>query len=101
MEKAEEYIESLYGGKQALGRREFIEKTNWKDFIPVVDDGVARFLRVILAVKKPDRILEIGTSIGYAGGAGIRRADHHAGVRPEGGGAGAGEFCPRRRGFRD
>ena len=66
MEKAEEYIESLYGGKQALGRREFIEKTNWKDFIPVVDDGVARFLRVILAVKKPDRILEIGTSIGYS-----------------------------------
>ncbi|QAT48308.1 O-methyltransferase [Caproiciproducens sp. NJN-50] len=65
-EKAGEFIESLYRRKETLTKDEFVRLTEWKDFIPVVDDDVARFLRLVLAMKKPKRILEIGTSIGYS-----------------------------------
>lgn len=65
-EKISEYIESLYEGKNDLARREFIEKTAWKDFVPAVEEDAARFLRVLLAVKRPKEILEIGTGIGYS-----------------------------------
>lgn len=61
-----EFIESLYRRTETLTKDEFIRLTDWKDFIPVVDDDVARFLRLVLAMKKPKRILEIGTSIGYS-----------------------------------
>lgn len=66
MDRAEEYIESLFPPEQIPGRQEFIDRTEWKDFVPVVDGDVARFLRVLLRIKKPMRILELGTSIGYS-----------------------------------
>lgn len=65
-EAANNFIESLYRQRESLTKEEFIRKTSWKDFIPVVDDDVARFLRFLLTLKKPKRILEIGTSIGYS-----------------------------------
>ena len=65
-EKTGEWIESLYRQKETLTKEDFIRLTDWKDFIPVVDDDVARFLRLLLTMKKPKRILEIGTSIGYS-----------------------------------
>lgn len=61
-----EYIEMLYEQKGEMNRREFINKTELKEFIPVVDDDVARFLKLIIQITKPRRILEIGTSIGYS-----------------------------------
>ena len=60
------YIENLYEGKSSLKRKEFVEKTGWKDFVPVIDDDAARFLQLLLQMKKPKKILEIGTSIGYS-----------------------------------
>lgn len=60
------YIEKLYEQKGEMNRREFINKTELKEFIPVVDDDVARFLKLIIEITKPKRILEIGTSIGYS-----------------------------------
>jgi len=60
------YIEGLYASRCSLGRREFVGKTGWKDFVPVVDDDAARFLQVVLRMKRPKRILEIGTSIGFS-----------------------------------
>lgn len=66
MDRVEEYIESLFRQEQIPGREEFIDRTEWKDFVPVVDSDVARFLRVLLRIKKPMRILELGTSIGYS-----------------------------------
>ncbi len=66
LEKYQTYIEELYEEKSALRRREFVNKTGWKDFVPVVDDEAARFLQVILQMKKPKKILEIGTSIGFS-----------------------------------
>ena len=49
-----------------MKRKEFVNKTGWKDFVPVVDDDAARFLQLILQMKKPKHILEIGTSIGFS-----------------------------------
>ena len=60
------YIEALYTSSTSLQRRQFIERTGWRDFVPVVDDDAARFLRVILHMRRPKKILEIGTSIGFS-----------------------------------
>ena len=60
------YINTLYEKKEELNRKEFIKSTELKDFIPVVDDDVARFLKLIIKISKPKKILEIGTSIGYS-----------------------------------
>lgn len=60
------YINRLYDQNAELTRQEFINKTQLKDFIPVVDDDVARFLKLIIKITKPKKILEIGTSIGYS-----------------------------------
>lgn len=65
-EKINSYINSLYERKTALSRKEYIHKTQLKDFIPVVDDDVARLLKLIIKITKPVNILEIGTSIGYS-----------------------------------
>lgn len=66
LEKYQAYIEELYIVKGSLKRKEFVNKTGWKDFVPVVDDDAARFLQLILQMKKPKNILEIGTSIGFS-----------------------------------
>jgi Predicted O-methyltransferase len=65
-EQADSYIRGLYEQHERLNRKNFIEQTRLKDFIPVVDDDVARFLKVTLRAVQPKRILEIGTSIGYS-----------------------------------
>lgn len=65
-DKINEYINGLYGKKETLNRHEFIKRTKLKDFIPVVDDDVARFLKLMIKLTKPMKILEIGTSIGYS-----------------------------------
>jgi len=66
LEKYRAYIEDLYDVKGSMKRKEFVNKTGWKDFVPVVDDDAARFLQLILQMKKPKHILEIGTSIGFS-----------------------------------
>lgn len=60
------YINDLYSKRDQLSKAAFIEQTQLKDFIPVVDDDVARYLKLLIHVTHPQRILEIGTSIGYS-----------------------------------
>lgn len=43
-----------------------IEKEARKDFVPIIRKEMATFLKVILAIKKPLNILEIGTAVGYS-----------------------------------
>ncbi len=64
--KINKYIENLYSDKEEINRKRFQDETELKDFIPVVDDDVARFLKLIIKMARPKRILEIGTSIGYS-----------------------------------
>ncbi len=66
LETYQAYIEDLYCGKGTLRREEFVNQTSWKDFVPVIEDDSARFLKLILQMKKPKSILEIGTSIGFS-----------------------------------
>lgn len=66
LEKYQAYIEDLYSVKDTLKKKEFVNKTGLKNFVPVVGDDAARFLQLILQMKKPNNILEIGTSIGFS-----------------------------------
>lgn len=59
------YIESLYE-KRKLTQKQYTEATALKSFGPVVDDDVARMLQVLITMTRPQRILEIGTSIGFS-----------------------------------
>lgn len=63
--KATDYIESLYA-KNKFTQRKYVNETGIKHFPPVIDDDVARMLRVLIMVAKPKKILEIGTSIGFS-----------------------------------
>lgn len=60
------YIEEMYREKETTIRKKFQEETALKDFIPVVDDDVARYLKLMVRILKAKKILEIGTSIGYS-----------------------------------
>ncbi len=64
--KIRNYIESLYKEKEETNRKRFQEETELKDFVPVVDDDVARYLKQLVKMLKANKILEIGTSIGYS-----------------------------------
>ncbi len=60
-----EYIENLYK-ERGFNRNKFIEGTEFKDFMPVVDQDVSRMMQLLVKLVKPRKILEIGTSIGYS-----------------------------------
>lgn len=63
--KISAYIESLYE-KRKLTQKQYTEDTELKNFGPVVDDDVARMLQVLITLTRPEKILEIGTSIGFS-----------------------------------
>lgn len=60
------YIESLYNQNLPSAKQTYIKKSEITDFIPVIDDDVARMISLLISVKKPMHVLEIGTSIGYS-----------------------------------
>jgi predicted O-methyltransferase YrrM len=64
--KLSDYIEGLYQHDTMIGQAEFIEKTGLKKFCPVIETETARFLMLLLRLKAPKKVLEIGTSIGYS-----------------------------------
>lgn len=64
LETISAYIAGLYAGQE--GRDQYVEETELQEFIPVVDDDVARLLKLLLHLIRPTRVLEIGTSIGYS-----------------------------------
>jgi predicted O-methyltransferase YrrM len=53
----------LYRNKELLKEIEFYAETN---YIPIIKPEVANFLNIIIKIKKPRNILEIGTAIGYS-----------------------------------
>ena len=60
------YINDLYQKQENDSQSRYISKTELKEFIPVVDEDVARLLKLLLKVTRAKRVLEIGTSIGYS-----------------------------------
>lgn len=59
------YIEDLYAGN-ALNKTDYTQVTRPAAGGDVIDDDVARFFQLLLLLKRPQRILEIGTSVGYS-----------------------------------
>ena len=59
------YIEGLYQQRE-LTKKQFTTDTELKNFGQVIDDDVARMLQIIITIAKPQKILEIGTSIGFS-----------------------------------
>lgn len=63
-ERIVSYIHSLEKtNSQVL---EKIEEQAHRDSVPIIRKEMESFLRVILSIKKPKRILELGTAIGYS-----------------------------------
>ena len=65
LEKATSYINTLYE-KRGFSKEEYIEATELQEFGTVVDDDVSRMLYLLTRLTRAQRILEIGTSIGYS-----------------------------------
>jgi hypothetical protein len=59
-----EYIRSLEQSKEPVLIE--IEEFAIKNKVPIIEVEVARFLEFLVMLKKPKRILEIGTAIGYS-----------------------------------
>ncbi|MCD5415901.1 O-methyltransferase [Candidatus Bipolaricaulota bacterium] len=64
LEKINTYIAGLY--TDITTRTQYMNETELKEFVPVVDDDVARLLKMLLYLTRARRVLEIGTSIGYS-----------------------------------
>ncbi len=63
-ERIVSYINSLE--KENSPVLEEIEKEARKDGVPIIRKEMESFLRVMLSIKKPVRILELGTAVGYS-----------------------------------
>jgi predicted O-methyltransferase YrrM len=61
-ETVSQYLARLYPPE----RQAFISSTELQDFVPVVDDDVARLLGLLLDLSGARRVLELGTSIGFS-----------------------------------
>jgi predicted O-methyltransferase YrrM len=64
-EKAVSYIDTLYENDESF-KKNYIESTELKKFGTVVDSDVSRMMQLLIRLVRPQRILEIGTSIGYS-----------------------------------
>lgn len=60
----EQYIKGLVYEESDILRE--IEEFAHKNLVPIVQKETARFLEVILTIKRPMKILELGTAIGYS-----------------------------------
>ncbi len=60
------YIEDLYQDYDVMSTEEFVSRTELKDFCPVIETETARLLMLLLRLKRPEKVLEIGTSIGFS-----------------------------------
>jgi caffeoyl-CoA O-methyltransferase len=58
------YLDSILPPREALLDR--IEQYAAENGQPIADPEVAQLMRVLLAAKRPRRILEVGTNIGYS-----------------------------------
>lgn len=65
LEKASQYINGLYE-KRGINREKYIKSTELEKFGSIVDEDVSRTLQILFQLTRPQKVLEIGTSIGYS-----------------------------------
>lgn len=58
------YINSLDRGNPPV--LDEIEKEALRDFVPIIRKEMQSFLKLLLAMQKPMRILEVGTAVGFS-----------------------------------
>ena len=58
------YINSLDAGNTAM--LDQIERESTADYVPIIRKEMQSFLKFLLAMKKPARILEVGTAVGFS-----------------------------------
>ena len=58
------YINSLDRGNTAV--LDEIEQEAIRDFVPIIRKEMQSFLKLLLAMQKPMRILEVGTAVGFS-----------------------------------
>lgn len=58
------YINSLEQGNTEI--LDVIEQEAIKDYVPIVRKEMQTFLKMILELKQPERILEVGTAVGFS-----------------------------------
>jgi predicted O-methyltransferase YrrM len=58
------YLNSLEEGNSEL--LNVIEQEALRDFVPIIRPQMQSFLRVLLSIKRPVRILEVGTAVGFS-----------------------------------
>ena len=58
------YINSLDAGNTAMLDK--IEREATADYVPIIRKEMQSFLKFLLAMKKPARILEVGTAVGFS-----------------------------------
>ena len=58
------YINSLDAGNTAM--LDQIEREATADYVPIIRNEMQSFLKFLLAMKKPARILEVGTAVGFS-----------------------------------
>ncbi|MBP2031571.1 putative O-methyltransferase YrrM [Clostridium algifaecis] len=64
LEYMDEYIQSLIG--EHSGVLKFLEDYAKENSVPIIHREIARFLELMINIKKPASILELGTAIGYS-----------------------------------
>ncbi|MDP4133104.1 MAG: O-methyltransferase [Bacillota bacterium] len=62
----EEYLRSLLPQRDELLASLEKEAADTNTYAPIIEPEVAQLLRTLVMLKKPKRILELGTSIGYS-----------------------------------
>ena len=58
------YINSLDSGNSDICN--LIEKEALNDNVPIIRKEMGNLLKVLIALKQPERILEVGTAVGYS-----------------------------------
>lgn len=64
-ERIEDFIRS-FDVDSGSGALKEIEKEAKRDHVPIIRKGTQELLRILLKMKKPERILEVGTAIGFS-----------------------------------
>ncbi len=66
-ERMRTFINSLDAGNTPfLDELECSGALDWEDAVPIIRKEMQSFLKVLLALKKPQRILEVGTAVGFS-----------------------------------
>ena len=58
------YINSLDTGNTPI--LDEIEREALASFVPIIRKEMQSFLKVLLSIKRPKRILEVGTAVGFS-----------------------------------